>query len=278
MTQLTSIAFITPNSAINTNQILADATGGKVYTLQEDRNEMAYQEILNRPAAELALEEYFGVVGEEFYFDASGSRLLNNTKSNYDTQSPTLYYDWDLDADGIFEIENSTYSITKIYDRPTEGFIQVRVTDSAGHISNMSARLQVVESLPASAQIQNLSATEVAVNSYQVNFEAQDTESILVVLDDAIYGFLDARIEQNLIIHDVENVTTVSLIPYNSFGSRGEAKSIQIGKTRTRTRMSRLVTLRKNYQSPRQQCGSSVPSSPNKHPSQTARPDLPKPQ
>ncbi len=217
----------------------------KVYTLQEDRNEMAYQEILNRPAAELALEEYFGVVGEEFYFDASGSRLLNNTKSNYDTQSPTLYYDWDLDADGIFEIENSTYSITKIYDRPTEGFIQVRVTDSAGHISNMSARLQVVESLPASAQIQNLSATEVAVNSYQVNFEAQDTESILVVLDDAIYGFLDARIEQNLIIHDVENVTTVSLIPYNSFGSRGEAKSIQIGKTRTRTRMSRLVTLRK---------------------------------
>ncbi len=269
-------SFITPNSAINTNQILADATGGKVYTLQEDRNEMAYQEILNRPVAELALEEYFGVVGEEFYFDASGSRLLNNTKSNYDTQSPTLYYDWDLDADGIFEIENSTYSITKIYDRPTEGFIQVRVTDSAGHISNMSARLQVVESLPASAQIQNLSATEVAVNSYQVNFEAQDTESILVVLDDAIYGFLDARIEQNLIIHDVENVTTVSLIPYNSFGSRGEAKSIQIGKNQNADKdESTGDSPEKLPESPDNNAGSSVPSSPNKHPSQTARPDLP---
>lgn len=269
-------SFITPNSATNTNQILADATGGKVYTFQEDRNEMAYQEILNRPVAELALEEYFGVVGEEFYFDASGSHLLNNTKSNYDTQSPTLYYDWDLDADGIFEIENSTSSITKIYDRPTEGFIQVRVTDSAGHISNMSARLQVVESLPASAQIQNLSAIEVAVNSYQVNFEAQDTESILVVLDDAIYGFLDARIEQNLIIHDVENVTTVSLIPYNSFGSRGEAKSIQIGKNQNADKDESIGgSPEKLPESPDNNVGSSVPSSPNKHPSQTAHPDLP---
>lgn len=268
-------SFITPNSATNTNQILADATGGKVYTFQEDRNEMAYQEILNRPVAELALEEYFGVVGEEFYFDASGSHLLNNTKSNYDTQFPTLYYDWDLDADGIFEIENSTSSITKIYDRSTEGFIQVRVTDSAGHISNMSARLQVVESLPASAQIQNLSATEVAVNSYQVNFEAQDTESILVVLDDAIYGFLDARIEQNLIIRDVENVTTVSLIPYNSFGSRGEAKSIQIGKNQNADKdESTGDSPEKLPESPDNNAGSSAPSSPNKHPSQTAHPDL----
>lgn len=223
-------SFITANSTSNTNQILADATGGRVYTFQED-NKVAYQEILSRPVAELALEEYFGVVGEEFYFDASGSHLLDSDiEAKYDVQSVALRYDWDLDADGIFEIKNSTSSITKNYDQPIEGFIQVRVTDPAGHASNMSARIQVVEALPASALIQSLSAVEVTTNTYQISFKTQDTDFLLIALNDAIYGRLDTKTEQNIIIHDVEKVTNVSLVPYNSSGSRGETKSIQIGK------------------------------------------------
>lgn len=194
-------------------QPLSQATNGKVYDIENST--LAITEISGRPVASLALENYEGIVGEEITFDASNSSNL------------TARYDWDLDADGIFELQNTTSIVQKIYNQPTSGYIQVRVTDQNGYSSTMSARLKITSSLSEPASITNLRVAPLSDISYRLDFETS-ADTVLVAVGDLPVGQLRPR-QYSLVIDDVVTRTTVRLIPYSSQTGRGTAITAEIG-------------------------------------------------
>ncbi len=139
-----------------------------------------------------------------------------------------MRYDWDLDADGVFELQTSTPVVQKIYQAPLSGYIQVRVIDQNNYSSTMSARLKVTAaSAPVSATINNLRVTALSNTEYRLDF-ATDAERVLVAIGDLPVGqLLSSR--QSITINDVTTRTTVRLIPYNSITGRGEAVTVEIG-------------------------------------------------
>ncbi len=69
-------------------------------------------------------EAYPGKIGEPIQFDASGS---------YDPSGlPIALYEWDFNADGVFEYQTSNPTATHIYDNEFNDFVVARVTGSGG--------------------------------------------------------------------------------------------------------------------------------------------------
>ncbi len=154
-------------------------------------------------------------MGVEFTFDAGG-----NTNAN-------LCYDWDLDADGIFELQNRSSVVQKVYQTPLSGYIQVRVTDSSGYSSTMSAQLKVTGSTSTPATITNLQVTALSDTEYRLDFET-NAEKVLVAIGDLPVGQLASN-QHSITIGDITTRTTVRLIPYRSTTGRGEAVTAEIG-------------------------------------------------
>lgn len=207
-----NVYTLTHTSNLDAVQPLSQATNGKVYAIEDAT--LAVTEIAGRPVATLALENYEGTVGETFTFDASSAESV-------------VRYDWDLDADGYFELQNAQAVVQKSYNQPISGYIQVRVTDQRGYSSTMSAHLQVTSSASTPATITNLQVTALATNTYRLDFAAT-ADTILVAVGDLPLGQLQPG-QTSLTINDVVERTTVRLIPYNSITGRGEAVATEIG-------------------------------------------------
>ena len=223
-----NIYTFTQTNNLDAVQPLSVATNGKVYDIE--KYPTAITEISGRPMATLTLENYEGIVGEEFTFDAS-----NNISTG-------VRYDWDLDADGVFELQTSTPVVQKIYQAPLSGYIQVRVIDQNNYSSTMSARLKVTAaSASVSATINNIRVTALSNTEYRLDF-ATDAERVLVAIGDLPVGqLLSSR--QSITINDVTTRTTVRLIPYNSITGRGEAVTVEIGPYP-------ITTPEENFQTP----------------------------
>ncbi len=195
---------------------LAQATNGKAYDIEDVT--IAITEITGRPVASLSLESYEGIVGEEIVFDAS-----NNLGQEI------VRYDWDLDADGVFEIQDGNSQVRKIYSSPISGYIQVRVTDRQGYSSTMSASLKITTTAPILPEISNVRVTQETATSYRLDFTT-NAEKILVALDDAPIGQIRTATQKHLIIEDVTSQIAVRLIPYSSRTGRGEAATVKLGQ------------------------------------------------
>ena len=190
---------------------LARLTNGQVYTL--DQRAEATDDILSRPTVFLEAPAYSGRVGDEFEFSVADPRA-------------DLHYEWDLNGDGTFELNGPT-TLRHQYLTEFDGFIQVRATAAGGEFSTMSAHVKVVDSVAPSASISKLQATFTSAGTVQAEFTAQHADRILVALDDAIIGYLDAS-TTTFTLTDIRAGSTLTLTPYNSAGQRGAAASIAL--------------------------------------------------
>lgn len=197
---------------------LTDATNGKTRLLSAESGSLA-DEILGRPAAKLALETYSGIVGDEFIFDASASNIENADLG--------LRYDWDLDTDGTFELQDAGATVHRVYSAPVSGFIQVRITDKTGYSSTMSAKLEVTATEPVPATISELKTTLVDAQTFRIDFQT-DAAHVLVVLNDSPLGWIDSKASSSFTLTDISEASTLRLIPYSAANLRGEAASITL--------------------------------------------------
>lgn len=211
-------ALVSNESVAQSIDRLTSATNGQTYIISEEFSGLV-EAVTGRPLARLALETYSGLVGDEFTFDASGESLAQELS--------TLRYDWDLDADGIFEIQDSTPTIQHVYTKPVSGYLQVRVTDTSGYSSTMSARLEVVNTLESPSQISVLETNRTSAQEFQIKFQT-DAPRVLVVLNDAILGFIDAAAQQSLTLSDIAQTSELRLVPYSATGIRGESADITL--------------------------------------------------
>lgn len=190
---------------------LTEPTNGAVYDVDTELNQ-GITEITGRPIATLSLEEYSGIVGDEFTFDASAS--LDFGKN--------LQFDWDLDADGSFETLNAGAVVYKTYTAPVSDFLQVKVTDDLGNSSTMSAKLSVTRQAPTLAKIINLRSEKVTTDTYRISFTT-DAEKVLLIANDAVLGF----VEQDFTLSDVTADLHLQLIPYRD-DLRGERAELTL--------------------------------------------------
>lgn len=206
-------AITSSDHNVNEFQPLVSATNGSAYNIYTDA-ERAVDEITGRPAISLDLEEYSGLVGDEFYFHASSSL------------GSVARYDWDLDGDNIFETENAGSEVLKTYSSPLDTYIQVKLTDSSGYSSTMSARLSVHDHPPKAPTVDALRAAPLGEGKYQITFTT-NADRLIVSLDDAILGMLDPHARADFVLTDAAAGMVLRLIPYRS-GVRGPAAAITL--------------------------------------------------
>ena len=211
-------ALVSDESVARSLEPLTSATNGQTYVISEQPSGLV-SAVTGRPIARLALETYSGIVGDEFIFDASGD--------NSSQELADLRFDWDLDADGIFEIQNSTPIIKHTYATPTSGYLQVKVTDASGYSSTMSARLNITASPETLAIISSLQAKRVGEQEFQISF-ATKASRVLVILNEAVLGFIDTSAQQNFTLTDITQTSELRLVPYSTTGVRGESSSITL--------------------------------------------------
>lgn len=194
---------------------ITTATNGAVFS-SADEYSTSTQYILERPIATLKNTNYCSLVGNTLTFDASSSTASTNID----------HYEWDLDFDGEFEISDTNPIITHTYNAPISGTMQVKVVDEQGYSSTMSANVVITENTEIPVTISDIVAEPTDDNAYQVKFTTQNTEKVLVSLNDTILGFTN---EDNLTISDVEYLSELALTPYSNSGIRGISNTIIIG-------------------------------------------------
>lgn len=205
---------------------LVAQTGGASFDITKASERAKLQNtVLYRPLALLNSSAFSGAIGDEFYFDASGSRA---------SDGGTLRYDWDLNGDGEFEILNAPAQLTQSYDSNFSGYIQVKVTDAQGRSSTMSASLTVTESLapvPEMPKIFNVNVEKLDTTTFRVSYQT-NAERVLVALDDTPTGYLDAT-RREVTVTEVSDTLTLHLVPYHSHVGRGEGTTLTLhGRTK----------------------------------------------
>jgi len=115
---------------------LVEGTNGKFFTLADSYGIQPeiYAGIIDRPEVNFPLENYLGLIGDEFYF-------------NLDVDTKVAKVEWDLDGDGVFEETTTTPNITKTYSHKFSDIIQARVTDKNGLKSTASVKVDVYASV-----------------------------------------------------------------------------------------------------------------------------------
>lgn len=232
---------------------LATLTNGAIVDFEtSDRWEQLGDALLYRPEAILNAAEFSGLVGDEFYFNASDSRGSDDNN---------LRFDWDLDGDGVFEIQDDAASLTYTYDQALSGYVQVKVTDANGRFSTMSAKLTVSDSLPHLPEISQVSTEELDMNTYRIQYET-NAERLLVSIDDTPAGYLDGT-TQSFTLTDVKSPTTLRLIPYTSGVGRGEGITLTFGQDLSEESESEPIIPPFIPSTPDQSLASSTPTSTN---------------
>lgn len=203
------------SETITSYEKLVTQTNGKSFEFGTDFS-LSEETILERPEAVLNMLSYTGLVGEEFYFDASGSLDANG-------EAAELQYDWDLDFDGNFELANADSSASAAYQSAQSGYIQVRVTDRTGNSSTMSAMVNVVTESPTSAKVSNLESVPLSQASAQVIYVTTGEKALLIVNDTPI-GFVPAQGEFTL--DQLSTAATVRIVSYDNLGQKGVASEV----------------------------------------------------
>ncbi len=205
---------------------LAERMGGAAFSVYSDLGKLT-ELILERPVAKLAQTEYFIPLHTEVNFDASESyELVDGEKSQ-----AGLTFDWDLDGDGRFTRLDAGPTTTDVFHYKFDGFVQVRVTNTQGYQSTMSARVVVGdEGEAAPATIRAVSANPIVAGATQVKFTTE-AERVLVSVNDAILGYTEIRTAsapQTLELQDLQDqgTITLSLIPYDKDSRRGTAYTL----------------------------------------------------
>jgi len=204
---------------------VAEQTGGKVLNLG-DGIKKATAAILPNPIINLTRTSYEGPVNSHFVFDASRSQVF---------AGPDLVYDWDLDGNGLYELQNAGPVVEKTFGR-FEGEVFVRATDRAGHstVSPIYVKAQGLLTPSPTAKITDVglevvtqTSTDTATHTNSTNLTARisfstDAERVLLIVDEAILGFVElANHRVELTIEDASIGSTVTLVPYSSAGRRG---------------------------------------------------------
>ena len=212
--------IITPPDNIENYTEFSEATGGKVFSSVGEMS-ISTSHIIERPTAILKNTEYQGTAGDEITFDASPSFA----------NSDIISYEWDLDCDGIFEINSKTPTITKTYNAPISGYIQVKITDENNLSSTMSASILINGNSPAEDINLKINESTQNENSLFINFST-DAEKVFLVINDAFLGELT---ENNFTITDLSlsKDNQIMLVPYSTNGERGETQTISINAKNT---------------------------------------------
>lgn len=154
---------------------LATATTGKVIENTGDAAvalEKALTSLESRPYAALALPDYYAAVGSPIRFDASGSYPLGDAS--------IATYEWDVNADGIYEAKTTAPEFSHAYPTAFDGMMQVRVTDSNGEVSSMSAKVHVggppakVTTAPADGLKASVLSTANGMSTVELSWESSD--------------------------------------------------------------------------------------------------------
>ena len=210
---------------------VAEQTGGRVLSLGGGI-EKATTAILPKPVINLKQTSYEGPTNSHFIFDASRSQVF---------AGPNLVYDWDLDGNGIYELQNAGPIVEKTFNR-FEGEVFVRATDRAGHSTVSSIYVKAQGTLaPLSAAkitdadlkiITNANIGVVSHTNNSSNLTAHislstDAERVLLTMDEAVLGFIDLTNNRGeLAIEDVKIDSEFTLIPYSTTGRRGSSYTI----------------------------------------------------
>lgn len=222
LTSLRTIATATDGKAYATQSSLTPAasfaTQKLTNNLQRSNSSDFITDILNRPLAKLSRRTYNAPVGNEFVFDASASRAW---------ESESLRYDWDLDGDGEFELQDQPAVMWWTYAQSFSGNIQVRVTDESGRVDTVSAFVDTTLSELMPTKINQTTLSEASQGIFEVSFET-DAPEVLVSLDYAILGRLNSSGRNTLTITDVTQPVTLRLTPYSASKQRGENVEIRL--------------------------------------------------
>ena len=141
--------FIFTTMDMNSNsklQALASQTDGALFPLDlssdpTDETTKAFRRITSRPVALLALDHYYAKPGDTVTLNAGLS---------YGVTAPITKYEWDFDADGIYDHESSSYKASFVANSSyrSSGLVVVRVTDSHGLSATMSAAVDITNFPP----------------------------------------------------------------------------------------------------------------------------------
>jgi len=214
-----NLYVVTRKSTQTDYQDLTAQTNGDLFDINDSSDwEKLSDILLYRPAATLNSAEYSGTVGDEFYFDASSSEA---------SDFGNLRYDWDLDADGVFEIVNGPAMLSKTYSAEISGFIQVKVTDAQNRSSTMSAHLVVTNHPPVLPEIYSAASEQLDASTYRIQYQT-NAERLLVAIDDSPVGYVDGT-DQNFTLTDITSPNTLHLVPYTSSVGRGTGVTLTFG-------------------------------------------------
>lgn len=200
------------------HNLIARTNGG--FIKAESTVDDLLNQILLRPVAKLKLMEYYAEVGATLEFDASDSYAEDGSK---------LTFSWDLDGDGAFEENFAKSVISKKYNRPFDGFVQVKITDQQGNAATMSAHVRIDndKTLEEKATIRNFS-TQRTDGRNKISFSTTGSD-VLLVTDNTPVGWVEVTSGAGeVVVDDLEESTKFALVPYSQSGVRGERYNFEL--------------------------------------------------
>lgn len=202
-----AIHVITKTDEIPTYTPLTEQTDGNLLTY-DSSSDHAMQLIFGYPTASLQLDEYSGLVNNEFTFDASDSFAQNNSN---------LRFDWDLDGDDIFELEDAGSVVKQTYSTEFDGYVKLRVTDSADRSHVTSARVTAaitVPEVPTPARILDLQVSPLDNDSLAISFKTNG-DNVVLSVNDEVLGFITLKSgSAQLTLGQLSDTATITLAPY----------------------------------------------------------------
>ncbi len=199
---------------------LTTLTNGAVFDIYDELT-LSTQTILSRPVAMLALPEYRGMVNDEFTFDSSHS---------YANNSDELKFDWDLDGDGIFEIQDAPAAVKKTYSQPFDGYIQVKAHTDSGS-NTMSAHVVATSSLLSeeTPAIRESHLEWLSPETAQISFRSNAAQ-VLLFLNGAPLGRIQVKDGQaQITLTDLQAPAVATLVPYSTTNRRGISETVALG-------------------------------------------------
>lgn len=188
---------------------LISGTNGNFFSLNSaDFSLNIYGTLLSRPEANFPLEEYSGLIGDEFHFG-----LI--------TSGNIVQYDWDLDDDGVFEVTTFSPTIAKTYPSTFSGIIKARVTDENGLSSTASASINVLTSAELAPSLKNVSQDQL---TFSYTF-GENTAAVLVSLDGLPLGVTTGT---SFTLTDLTIPATIQLTPISPSGFLGTPSSFDL--------------------------------------------------
>lgn len=219
---------------IDEYRTVAEQTGGQVLNLANGV-EKATAAILPSPIINLAQTSYEGPIKSHFVFDASNSQVF---------AGPDLTYDWDLDDNGLYELENAGPIVEKTFDR-FAGKVFVRVTDRAGHSTVSSADVKV-QGLLSPRSVTKITSANLEVGTSETKIDrathadadkdltaqvsfSTDADRVLLIIDELVLGFIESTSGQGrFTLEDIGHNSRLTLVPYSSTGRRGTSYTIAL--------------------------------------------------